>query len=1048
MYPRRFCAWTIVCHCLLFSVSCSDSSTDEPKPTSPPVPVTAGTTPQSSSADADSNSTSGTKNTPSEEVVQSDFFSKKPEKAEESTPEEKTPEPQDGNSRKEMLKKTSSGVVVVNAYDARGELEGFGSGCILSDTLILTNYHVIDSAASIKIVLQAMDSDNDTTDESSEGLKVIGYTQLDEENDLALIAVEEIPNDLHRFTLADAQSVEQFDEVFAIGHPDGLKFSTTRGFVNALVSVDQMPAQIKAWLPGTETRYIQTDAVISGGSSGGPLLNLNGEIVGINTLLFEETRFGFAVASNHIRDLYEQPAVSAHPLPVPGADVIVTEAVADLKYDFDREWLQLRQDLQQAQARGEDRDALMKLMRTNNPAPVCVKRCLEFVNDQPESPEAIDGLKASADILSQAGERMGEDARYYLDQTLTDIVSSSQLIVANRRLMESFIGLGHSMPLEEYLRAVMNQSTDKQVQASAGIALVTAFSTEGATDFQADLKETASLLIRDYGEIKVQGRRVEEYLEPILSQSSIAIGSLAQEIVGKDLEGVEFKLSDYRGKVVVLDFWADWCPHCRIMYEHERKLVERLKDQPFALLGVNTDEPERADRIMNSGQITWRCWMDGRGGPITQQWKISAYPTIYVLDQEGRIRFEGVRGEAMDAAVESLLHGSQLQLPEDLIASDAVWNYSVVSDATDYAGWKLPEFDDGQWLTGKGSIGFGREDLNTIVDVGEPGARSHTILLRHNFEHSAPIPEKPVYLNLRYNDGVAVYLNGEEIYRSNLSQQADLTNPATVRATSRETDDGVCLAIEGKLLQAGSNCVAVELHQVSSYNADGLYALTLGSELPAIKSSAKSTETDRLKVCQMLAQLDTNIDTVRESLEAFQKDDSSSVRMVAIIAAAMNGTVPKSKESDNPQYQQYVWQMIQYLNAQAWEIVRNPDLSEHQYRTALKNARAAIALKESLPKELQSSVKGVLNTLGVALYRIGDDENAILKLEESLKQDKENPVDIAYLSLAHRRLNHTEQAEKHKQRLAALLEEPGWKNSSSAIEALKEVNQKSGEDTN
>ena len=94
------------------------------------------------------------------------------------------------------------------------------------------------------------------------------------------------------------------------------------------------------------------------------------------------------------------------------------------------------------------------------------------------------------------------------------------------------------------------------------------------------------------------------------------------------------------------------------MYPHERSLVQRLADEPFALIGVNSDPKERALKACEENDITWRSfWAGPKGtsGPIPQQWNVRGWPTIYVLDAQGVIRFQGVRGEAMDAAVDSLL---------------------------------------------------------------------------------------------------------------------------------------------------------------------------------------------------------------------------------------------------------------------------------------------------------------------------------------------------------------------------------------------------------
>ncbi len=95
------------------------------------------------------------------------------------------------------------------------------------------------------------------------------------------------------------------------------------------------------------------------------------------------------------------------------------------------------------------------------------------------------------------------------------------------------------------------------------------------------------------------------------------------------------------------------------MYPHERSLVKRLADAPFALIGVNSDADKDALRPrMAEENITWRSFWNGpkgTGGPISESWNVQSWPTIYVLDQNGVIRFKNVRGEAMDEAVDTLL---------------------------------------------------------------------------------------------------------------------------------------------------------------------------------------------------------------------------------------------------------------------------------------------------------------------------------------------------------------------------------------------------------
>lgn len=94
------------------------------------------------------------------------------------------------------------------------------------------------------------------------------------------------------------------------------------------------------------------------------------------------------------------------------------------------------------------------------------------------------------------------------------------------------------------------------------------------------------------------------------------------------------------------------------MYPHERSLVKKYADAPFALIGVNSDsDREQIRKTVKEKDITWRSFWNGGGtsGPISNRWNVSGWPTIYVIDAEGRIRYKNVRGEKLDQALETLI---------------------------------------------------------------------------------------------------------------------------------------------------------------------------------------------------------------------------------------------------------------------------------------------------------------------------------------------------------------------------------------------------------
>ena len=95
------------------------------------------------------------------------------------------------------------------------------------------------------------------------------------------------------------------------------------------------------------------------------------------------------------------------------------------------------------------------------------------------------------------------------------------------------------------------------------------------------------------------------------------------------------------------------------MVPHERSLVKQLADKPFALIGVNSDEDiEVARKSVEDLNINWRSFWNGEKGtlgPIATKWDIYSWPTTYLIDAKGIIRYKNIRGEELDEAIEELM---------------------------------------------------------------------------------------------------------------------------------------------------------------------------------------------------------------------------------------------------------------------------------------------------------------------------------------------------------------------------------------------------------
>lgn len=176
------------------------------------------------------------------------------------------------------------------------EAAGSGSGVIFRpDGWIITNDHVVGGFEKVTVVL-------------SDGRELLGKVTRAEDSDIALIKVE--AKDLPTVQFADSAKVRPGQFAIAVGSPFGLENTVTVGHVSALGRATTVP-DTRMGLPRYYSDMIQTDASINVGNSGGPLLNIEGQVIGINTAIFSgggsggSVGIGFAIPSNQARLIAE-----------------------------------------------------------------------------------------------------------------------------------------------------------------------------------------------------------------------------------------------------------------------------------------------------------------------------------------------------------------------------------------------------------------------------------------------------------------------------------------------------------------------------------------------------------------------------------------------------------------------------------------------------------------------------------------------------------------------------------------------------------------------
>jgi peroxiredoxin len=127
------------------------------------------------------------------------------------------------------------------------------------------------------------------------------------------------------------------------------------------------------------------------------------------------------------------------------------------------------------------------------------------------------------------------------------------------------------------------------------------------------------------------------------SQSSVDVGKKAPEINGEDMNGVPFALSQFQGKVVLIDFWASWCGPCMAEMPNTKELFRQYDTRPFAIIGISRDRTrEDLKNFLDRQKPPWRNVFDA-GGAISKEWNIAGFPTAVLVDHRGIIvgRWEG-----------------------------------------------------------------------------------------------------------------------------------------------------------------------------------------------------------------------------------------------------------------------------------------------------------------------------------------------------------------------------------------------------------------------
>jgi len=144
---------------------------------------------------------------------------------------------------------------------------------------------------------------------------------------------------------------------------------------------------------------------------------------------------------------------------------------------------------------------------------------------------------------------------------------------------------------------------------------------------------------------------VQNFVKSMAEVKPVSVGHTAPDFTLTDIDGKTVKLSDYKGKYVMLDFWASWCQPCRQENPNVVKQYAKFKDKGLNILGITLDEDRKPwQQAIAHDNLTWRHAGEFKrfDGPVVKQYKVEAIPSNFIIDPQGVIVAKNITGTDLE----------------------------------------------------------------------------------------------------------------------------------------------------------------------------------------------------------------------------------------------------------------------------------------------------------------------------------------------------------------------------------------------------------------
>jgi len=174
-----------------------------------------------------------------------------------------------------------------------------------------------------------------------------------------------------------------------------------------------------------------------------------------------------------------------------------------------------------------------------------------------------------------------------------------------------------------------------------------------------DAEKEYKLILNDFGGVSPKLTQFAQMnLADLETERKLSIGAEPLAFSVKSITGEALSPEKYKGKVLLLDFWATWCGPCKAEMPNVKKVYSKYNNKGFENVGISLDRSRDAlENYISQNKIEWPQYFDGKywNNDIATQYGVKQIPTTFLIDKKGKIRYKSLRGKQLDDAVARLL---------------------------------------------------------------------------------------------------------------------------------------------------------------------------------------------------------------------------------------------------------------------------------------------------------------------------------------------------------------------------------------------------------